>query len=75
MRPRDFISVTWLAPPASYSLVGNEMQSIRQFSAFYRHFQMTSGKMTSLSGHSRSPEVTWCHFPSRDCLLLQATVL
>jgi len=30
-------SVTWQPPPESYSLVGNEMYSIRQFSAFYSH--------------------------------------
>jgi len=31
--------------------------------------------MTSLPGHFRSPEVTWRHFLSRDCLLLRATAL
>jgi len=67
-------SVTWLPPPASYSFVGSEMYSIRQFSA-YSHFQVTSGQMTSLPGHFWSPEVTWCHFLSRDCFLLQATAL
>jgi len=63
--------VTWLPPPASYSLVGSEMYSIHQFSAFYRHFQVFSGKWR----HFRSPEVTWCHFQSRDCLFLRATAL
>jgi len=67
--------VTWLPPPASYSLVGSEMCSIRQFSVFYSHFQVTSGQMTSLPGHFRSPHVTWRHFLSRDCLLLRATAL
>jgi len=65
-------SVTWLPPPASYSLVGSEMYSIRQFSAF-SHFQVTSGQMTSLPSHFQSPEVTRRHFSSRDCLLLRAT--
>jgi len=67
--------VMWLPPPANYSLVGSEMHSIRQFSAFYSHFQVTSGQMTSLPDRVRSPEVTWHHFLSRDCLLLQATAL
>jgi len=51
------------------------MYSICQFSAFYRHFQVTSGQMTSLPDHFRSPEVTWRHFLSRDCLLVRATAL
>jgi len=67
--------VTWLPPPATYSLVGSEMYSIRQFSAFSSHFQMTFGQMSSLPGHVRSPEVTWNHFASRYCLLLRATAL
>jgi len=66
--------VTWL-PPANYSLVRCEMYIIREFLAFYSHFQDTSGQMTSLSGQSRSPQVTWRHFLSRDCLLLRATAL
>jgi len=61
--------VTWLPPPASYSLVGSEMYSIRQFLAFYSHYQVTSGQMTSLLGHFRSPEVTWL-FPSASCSLV-----
>jgi len=39
----------------SYSLVGSELYSIREFSAFYSHFQVTSGQMTSLPRHFRSP--------------------
>jgi len=62
----------WLPPPASCSLVGSEMYSICQFPALYSHFQVTSGQITSLPGYFRSPEVTWCHFLSRDCLLLRA---
>jgi len=31
--------------------------------------------MTSLPSHFWSPEVMWCHFLSRDCLLLRATAL
>jgi len=50
------------------------MYSKCKFSAFYSHFQVTSGQMTLL-GHFRSPEVTWRHFLSRDCLLLRATAL
>ena len=49
--------VTWLPPPASYSLVGNEMYSICQFSALYSYFQVTSAQITSLPGHFWSPEV------------------
>jgi len=41
------------------------------FLAFYSHFQVTCGQMTSLPSHLRSPEVTWHHFLSRDCLLLR----
>jgi len=39
---------------ASYcedSLVGSDMYSIHDFSAFNIHFQVTSGQMTSLLGH------------------------
>jgi len=43
--------------------------------AFYSHFQVTSGQMTSLPGHLWPPEVTRRHFRSRDCLLLRATAL
>jgi len=56
--------VTWLPPPARYSLVGSEMYSISQFSAFYRPFQVTSGQMTPLPGHFRqlrSRDVISCH--------------
>jgi len=65
-------SVMWLPPPASYSLVGSEIYRIRQFSAFYSDLQVTSGQMTLLPSHFRSPEVTWRHFLSRDCLLPRA---
>jgi len=44
---------------------------MREFSAFYRDFQVTSGQMTALPGPFPSPEVTWPHFLSRDCLLLE----
>jgi len=66
---------TWPPLPASYSLVGSEMYSICQFSAFHSHFLVTSGQMRSLPGHFRSLEVTWRHLLSRDCLLLRATAL
>jgi len=67
--------VTWLPPPASYSLVENETYRIRRFSAFYSHLQETSNQMTSLPNHFRSPEVTWRHFLSRNWVLLRATSL
>jgi len=50
--------VTYLPSPASCSVVGSGMYSIRQFSSFYSHFQVTSGQLTSLPGHFRSPEAT-----------------
>jgi len=67
--------VTWRSPPASFSLVGSEMHSVCQFSAFYSHFQVASGQMTSLLGHLRSPEDTWCHFLSRHGHHLRTTDL
>jgi len=66
--------VTWLPPPAIYSLVWSEMYSIRRFSAFHSHLQVSSVQMTSFSGHFLSPEVKWCHL-SGDCLFLRATAL
>jgi len=59
--------VTWLPPTASYRLVGSEMYSRREFSAFYIHFQMMSGQMTSLPvtwGHVTSFPVTWLPPPA-----------
>jgi len=56
--------VTWLPPPANYSLVRSEMYSIPQFSAVYRPFQVTSGQMTPHPGHFRqlrSRDVISCH--------------
>ena len=46
-----------------------------EFSAFYSHFQVTSGEMTSLPGHFRPHEVKWHHFLTRDCHLLRVTAL
>jgi len=65
--------ITWLPNTAIYSLVGNETYSKSKFLA-YSHFHVTSGQMTSLPGHLTT-DVTWRHFPSRDCLLLRATAL
>jgi len=67
--------IMWLHSLASYSLVGSEMCSLREFLAFYSHFQVTSVKMTSLPCHFQSPKVTWHSFQSRDCLFLRATPL
>jgi len=56
--------VTWLPPPASYSLVGGQTAQRRQFSASYSQFQVTSGQMTSLPGHFghlRSCHIISCH--------------
>jgi len=49
------------------------MYSARQFSVFYSYFQTTSGQMTSLLGHFRSPQLSCRHFLWRDRLLPQAT--
>jgi len=74
-RSPDIISCHLTRLPASHSLVGSEMHSICEFSAFYSHFQVTSGQMTSLPGHFQSPEVTWQHLLFHDCFLLRATAL
>jgi len=56
--------VTWLVPPASNSLVWSQTHRVRQFCAFYSHFQVTSVEMTSLavtSGHLSSCDVISSH--------------
>jgi len=67
--------VSLLPHPAIYSLIGSEMYGKRQFLTFYSHFQVASCQMTPLPGHFMSPEVTWRHLLSRDCLLVRATGL
>jgi len=52
----DVISCQWL-PSASYSPVGAETHPKHEFSAFYSHFQVTSGQMTSFQLVS----VMWGH--------------
>jgi len=59
LKSRDVISCRVTPPPASYSLVGSEMYSIRHYSALHSHFQVTSSEMTSLPGQFRSRKVTW----------------
>jgi len=44
---------------------------MREFLAYYSHFLVTCGQMTSLPGDLQSPEVTWRHFLSHDCLFLR----
>jgi len=64
--------VTWLPPSANYSLVRSQTHIIRQFSAFYNHFQVTSGQMTSLSIASRrlsSRDIISCHVTDSYCEL------
>jgi len=51
------------------------MYSIREFLALYSLFQVTSNQIKSLLGQFWSPEITWGHFLSRDCLFLRATDL
>jgi len=73
--PVSWDHVTWfpvtsLPPPASYSLVGSEMYSLRQFSAFYSHFQVTSSQIMSLLGHFghlRSHDIIFCHVTASSC--------
>jgi len=50
------------------------MYRICKFPAFYSHFQVISGKMTSLLGYFWSPE-DMSHLLPCDCLQLQATAL
>jgi len=62
--------VTWLPPPARYSLRISQTHSVRQLSAFYSHFEVTSGQMTSLpvtSGQLRSRDVISCHMTASSC--------
>jgi len=67
--------VTCMPPPVSYRLVKSQMHSVREFAALYSHFQVSTGQMTSVAGHFRSPEVALRHFLSRECLLLRASAL
>jgi len=62
-------AVTWLPPPASNRLGGSEMHSIRVFLAFYNHFLVTLGQMTSFPGHLRSCDVIFCHVTASSCEL------
>jgi len=62
----------WLPPHASYNLLLCQTHSVRQISAFYSHFQVTSGQMTSLPSHFWSPEVRdviSCHVTAFSCEL------
>ena len=45
------------------------MHRICKFSAFSSHFQVTSGRMTSLPGHLRSRDVISCHMSPSPCEL------
>ena len=46
-----------MSPPASYSFVGAQTYPKPEYSAFYSHFQVTSGQTMSLTGHLWSREV------------------
>jgi len=63
-------AVTWRPPPASFSPVGAKTYPKHDLYAFYSHFKVTSGQMTSLLGHFRPRQVTWRHFLSRDFRLV-----
>jgi len=79
--PSGSLAITWghvtsfpvmSLPPASYSLVGSETYSIREFSAFYRHFQVLPVKWRHFfvtSGHLRSCDVVSCHVTASYCEL------
>jgi len=61
--------VTWLSPANSCSPVGGQAYRKPQFSAFYSHFQVTTGQITSLSSHFRSRDVISCHVNATSCVL------
>jgi len=64
--------VMWLPPPTSCSLLGSEMYSICQYSAFYGHFQVTSGEWRHFlgsSGHLKSHDVISRHVTASPCQL------
>jgi len=68
---RDVISSHVTPPTVSYSLVASDMSSICNFSAFYSHFQITSGQTTSLSvtsDHERSRNVISFHVTASYCV-------
>ena len=54
--------VTSLKPPASYSRVGAQTYPKLDLYAFYSHFHVTSGQMTSLLDHYRSLPVAYLIF-------------
>ena len=57
-RSRDIISCYVAATSWSYSTYRSSNACKFEYFAFYSHFQVTSGKMTSLPSHFRSREVT-----------------
>jgi len=69
---RESFLIAWLPPTASYGLVGSEMYSIREFSAFYSHFQIPVKWRPFLVTFVYLSFVT--SFPAA-WLLLQATAL
>jgi len=67
LRSLDVVSCHVTASSCELSLVGSQMHQRCEFLAFYSHFQVTSGKMTSLSGHFMSPDVTWLSCELQPC--------
>jgi len=64
--------VPWLPSPATYSLAGSEMYSIREVLAFYSHFLVTSVKLRHFrvtSSHLSSRHVVSCHVTASSCEL------
>jgi len=69
--------VTWRPPPATFSPVKAQTYPKLNLYAFYHHFQLTSGQMTSLlvkwrhfrvtSGHVRSRYVISYHLTATSC--------
>jgi len=73
LRSRDVIYCHVIASSCELTPCRSPTPSIHQFSAFYSHFEVTSGQMTLLPGHFWSPEDTYRRFLSRNCLLLRNT--
>jgi len=75
LKSRDIISCHMTASSCRLQPCRKRNVQYSEFLAFYSHFQVTSNQITPLPVHFRSPEVTWHHFLSRNCLLLRATAL
>jgi len=66
--PVTSFPATWWPLPASFSPVGVQRTQNSTY-AFYSHFQVTCGHMTSLPSHFRSRDVISCHVTATSCEL------